>query len=87
MTDQGIKVAIRVRPLNDREKNGGQDRVFRCEGNSIYQIVNSEEKQQPQVFSYDHIFDEKTNMEVYKNTAEELVESVMKGINGTIFAC
>lgn len=88
MTEQGIKVAIRVRPLNDREISNGQDKIFKCDANNtIYQITN--EGQQPsQVFCYDYVFDDTTKtMDVYSNVGKEIVGSVMKGINGTIFAC
>lgn len=39
-TETSTTVAIRIRPLNDREKEGGQSRIWRCvpTHNSVTQV-------------------------------------------------
>eukprot|EP00752_Nemacystus_decipiens_P014181 g12611.t1 len=85
-------VAIRLRPLNDREKEGGQSRIWRCvpTHNSVTQTSpdgNPLPDGKGTFFTYDRIFDEDSSTEaVYDGTAKEIVHSVSRGMNGTIFA-
>jgi hypothetical protein len=76
---EGIFVAIRMRPLNEREISSGQEKIFSCFGNnnSVCQLKEN----QPldgQAYYYD---------KVYNHTAKNIVQNVVNGINGTIFAC
>lgn len=42
----------------------------------------------PRTFTFDQTYgDESTQREVYETTAAPIVESVLSGFNGTIFAC
>eukprot|EP00903_Cladosiphon_okamuranus_P012223 g11463.t1 len=85
-------VAIRLRPLNDREKEAGQSRIWRCvpTHNSVT-LTSADGNPLPDgkgtFFTYDRIFDEDSSTEaVYDGTAKEIVHSVSQGMNGTIFA-
>jgi centromeric protein E len=87
MNSQNIGVAIRMRHLNDREVNSGQEAVFRCfpDTCSIKQLKDG-------IFcdsyTYDQVFDGDASTEqVYANIAQDIVNGVVRGINGTIFAC
>ena len=86
---EGICVAIRMRPLNDRELSGGQEAVFRCtpKDNRVAQIKDNQTVE-GQTYHYDKVFDEHaTTAEVYTHVGRNAVKNVAAGINGTIFAC
>ena len=81
---EGICVAIRPRPL---KKGEGQEKVFICdsEANSI---VQTKDNQPVEGWSFDKVFDDTSSTEgVYTHVAKNIVEGVVRGINGTIFAC
>lgn len=93
-------VAIRMRPLNSKENAGGASnlsvnkRVWRVlpEYNSITQTTNQGKPLPERVmgrtfFSFDKTFGETAQTaDVYDNVAKEIVNSVVTGLNGTIFA-
>lgn len=84
-----ICVAIRMRPMNDREISGGQEKIFSCheEVNAVQQ-VKGDQSVEGQTYYYDKVFDcNATTAEVYNGIAKDIVQGVVKGINGTIFAC
>ena len=84
---EGICVAIRMRPLNEREITGGQEAVFRCmpQHNSVAQL---KEGQVLDSYYYDKVFGPSAQTaEVYSHVAKDIVKKVVSGINGTIFAC
>lgn len=86
---EGICVAIRMRPLNDRELLGGQEAIFRCasKDNRVTQIKDNQIVE-GQTYYYDKVFDEHaTTAEVYTDVGRNAVKNVAAGINGTIFAC
>jgi centromeric protein E len=91
--ERGVIVAIRMRPLNEREKAGEQRKTWRClpQYNSITQM-HADGKALPDAkgstfFTYDRIFDEDCSTEeVYAGAARDLVQAVVKGVNGTVFA-
>ena len=86
-------VAIRMRPLNSREQTTQNSRVWRVlqEDNSVTQCVSAGKPLPERIhdrtfFSYDKTFGESsTTREVYKQTSQGIVESVVRGLNGTIF--
>ena len=87
---EGICVAIRMRPMNERELKDGQEKIFSCQlnQNSISQLKDNNQPLEGQTYYYDKVFDgNSTTPEVYDHTAKEIVKNVVRGINGTIFAC
>lgn len=85
---EGIKVAIRVRPLNERELKDGQEKAFRAQisNNSIAQLRDNQVLE-GQVYYYDKIFDDQANTSnIYDYVAKDIVQGVIGGINGCIFA-
>ena len=85
----GICVAIRMRPMNERELSSGQLPVFRCipQHNAISQLGRDGQALDVQTYQYDKVFDESTTSDdVYKYSAKKIVQGVANGINGTIFA-
>jgi centromeric protein E len=84
---EGISVAIRMRPLNDREINGGQSSVFRVKHNSVEQLTKEGQPIEGQTYNYNQVFGEAAgNKDVYTGIAKDVVKGVVGGINGTIFA-
>ncbi|GMI27102.1 hypothetical protein TrRE_jg6955, partial [Triparma retinervis] len=99
--EEGIMVAIRMRPLNSREStpdsestSTGSSRVWRVlpSYNSCTQTLPTgaplkEKVQNRTFFTYDKAFGEaSTTTDVYANTAKNIVGSVCEGLNGTVFA-
>lgn len=87
---EGICVAIRMRPLNDRELTGGQEQIFRCISgyNAIAQTGKDGQLVEGQTYYYDKVFDESSSTtDVFSYVARDIVRGVVQGINGTIFAC
>lgn len=85
---EGICVAIRMRPLNERELSGGQEAAFKClkDYNAVAQLKD-QQVMDGQTYYYDKVFDEKsTTAQVYAHIARDTVKNVVNGINGTIFA-
>jgi centromeric protein E len=89
---EGITVAIRMRPLNKNE--GEKQRVWKVlpTYNSITQTTNTGKPLSERVtgrtfFAFDKVFDEDINtIQVYDGVAKGIVASVVNGLNGTIFA-
>ena len=88
---EGICVAIRMRPLNEREVNSGQEKIFKCQTdrNAVCQTYrDSDQPVEGQVYHYDKVFDESSSTDdVYSYIGSNLVKGVMSGMNATIFAC
>jgi centromeric protein E len=85
---EGICVGIRMRPLNERELTGGQQMLFQCNPatNAVAQMRDGAPVE-GQVFHFDKVFDEKSSTsDVYSHIGKNIVQGVMNGINGTIFA-
>ena len=84
---EGICVGIRIRPLNEKEKRDGQEKIFVSTENTVSQVFNGQAVDN-QTYSYDKVFSETcSTREIYSNIALQIVKGVMDGINGTIFAC
>lgn len=78
-----IRVAIRLRPLNEREISQGQIAAFNISGNTVQ--YPSDPKHNTTV---DAVFDEQsTNDMIYDAMARKIVKGAVEGVNGTIFAC
>ena len=81
-------MGIRMRPLNDRELGEGLKPAFRCQSNqnAVHQLRDDQSVDAQ--FHFDKVFDESAEtIDVYNNIGKDMVKGVMKGINGTIFAC
>eukprot|EP00871_Galdieria_phlegrea_P004660 jgi/Galph1/5195/GphlegSOOS_G3812.1 len=83
-----LKVYVRVRPLNDREKETSKTNslCWQLNGNQIVQCCGG--KIVPNTaYAFDRIFTPEDNNEtVFREAASSVIESVIDGYNGTIFA-
>uniref|UniRef100_A0A914DCI7 Kinesin-like protein n=1 Tax=Acrobeloides nanus TaxID=290746 RepID=A0A914DCI7_9BILA len=76
----GIQVFCRVRPLNEIEKKNASAFVPKFSGKDSITIGGK-------TYVYDRVFDPSTSQEdVYMNAAYHIVQDVLTGYNGTIFA-
>lgn len=84
-----MKVLVRCRPMNGKEKELKCQKVVKIFKKELQiEIKNPKEPQKtPKKFTFDSVFDNDcTQKEVYMDSAYSLVQSVMEGYNGTIFA-
>ena len=76
-----MKVFIRVRPLNDKERNTSQ--CVEVNGTTI----QMRDKEPDHRFSFDHVFNTDTTQDqVYQSVGKEVVDEAFQGFNGTVFA-
>ncbi|KGL72551.1 Kinesin-like KIF3A, partial [Tinamus guttatus] len=84
-----VKVVVRCRPLNEREKATGYKmavNVDEMRGTiTVHKTDSSNEP--PKTFTFDTVFGpESKQLDVYNLTARPIIDSVLEGYNGTIFA-
>jgi kinesin family protein 5 len=80
-----VKVVCRFRPLNEKEKAMGAVHCHELLDDKTLAV--REKEKEPLKFTFDKIFDVNTNQaEVYNYAAASIIESVIEGFNGTIFA-
>ncbi|KAM9354509.1 kinesin-like protein KIF13B isoform 2-T2 [Pholidichthys leucotaenia] len=100
-TDSNVKVAVRVRPMNRREKDLNTKCVVDMEGNqtilhpAITNVNKGDPRNQPKVFVYDYCFwsmDESQKDKfagqdvVFQCLGESLLDNAFMGYNACIFA-
>ena len=77
---------VRCRPMNELERKKQSRKCIEID-KSVNQVIISEEGTEGRPFTYDAVYDDdSTQRQVYDEGAFSLVESVMGGYNGTIFA-
>lgn len=86
---EAVKVIVRCRPMNDREKKLNCKCVIDMD-NGIRQVALTKPgaaELPPKLFTYDGVyFTDSTTRALYEDIAFPLVEGVLEGYNGTIFA-
>uniref|UniRef100_A0AC34RIY5 Kinesin-like protein n=1 Tax=Panagrolaimus sp. JU765 TaxID=591449 RepID=A0AC34RIY5_9BILA len=86
---EAIKVIVRCRPLSEQEINAGHQKVvFVDSKRGLIEVKDPKEPQNPpKSFTFDAVYDENSKqMDLYYEIFRELVDSVLNGFNGTIFA-
>ncbi|KAF4128893.1 Kinesin motor domain [Phytophthora infestans] len=88
--DECVRVMVRIRPMSGKEVQDGRLEATtanfdRAEVSILNPVAASSEP--PKSFTFDAAFGAKsTQQQVYDTAATEIVEAVMEGYNGTIFA-
>ncbi|OMJ88868.1 hypothetical protein SteCoe_9068 [Stentor coeruleus] len=86
--DGNIIVSCRFRPLNEKEKEKSMELnvEFPSDGKTV--VINQQfEGFGQQRFNFDFVFPPSTEQKiVYETTAKQIVDAVMEGFNGTVFA-
>lgn len=78
-----MAVCVRVRPLNSREEELGEDAhvYWKTDSNTIYQSDGGKS------FNFDRVFhSNESTKNVYEEIAVPIINSAIQGYNGTIFA-
>ena len=88
--DEAVRVCVRIRPLFGKEIQDGREVIaeaFKDRGEVHCRNPAADAREPPKTFTFDHVFPpDITQREVYDTCAVTIVESVMDGFNGTIFA-
>lgn len=85
---ESVRVMVRVRPMNAKEKERGCISVVEADSktNQI-NLMREDSKEQPKSFSFDYVFaPDCAQSLIYEQSAFSLVDNVLDGYNGTIFA-
>lgn len=81
-SSSNVRVAVRLRPLNSRERLAGSDELIVCDL-ANRQIVAGPEH----CFKYDRVFGADSRQEdIFDELAKPLLDSFMNGFNSTILA-
>lgn len=87
MSTETVKVVVRVRPLNSKEKANGSQSIIEVDRELNQISIMNLKTQVPKTFAFDAVYETNcTQQSVYDETAFPLIESVLEGYNGTIFA-
>ncbi|XP_062379335.1 kinesin-like protein KIF13B isoform X3 [Sardina pilchardus] len=101
LSDSNVKVAVRVRPFNRREKDLNTKCVVDMEGNQTFlqpagtNLGKTDSRSQPKVFAYDYCFWSMDESEkdkfagqdvVFQCLGESLLDNAFQGYNACIFA-
>ncbi|KAM9465916.1 kinesin-like protein KIF13B isoform 1-T1 [Clarias gariepinus] len=101
LNDSNVKVAVRVRPMNRREKDLNTKCVVEMEGNQTFlhpasgNLGKADSRSQPKTFAYDYCFwsmDESEKEKyagqdiVFQCLGESLLHNAFQGYNACIFA-
>mmetsp|Transcript_13483 Transcript_13483/g.22209 ORF Transcript_13483/g.22209 Transcript_13483/m.22209 type:complete len:802 (+) Transcript_13483:58-2463(+) len=86
---ESVKVVVKVRPLNTTETTNANEKIVRMDMKAGVAILSKPggSDRDAKDFTFDAVFDESaTQQTLYDDTALEIVDSVLDGFNGTIFA-
>uniref|UniRef100_A0A914Z7V5 Kinesin motor domain-containing protein n=1 Tax=Panagrolaimus superbus TaxID=310955 RepID=A0A914Z7V5_9BILA len=84
-----VKVIVRCRPLSEQEVKNGHDKIVSMDTTrGVIEVKNPKDPScPPKSFTFDAIYDENSKqIDLYYESFREIVESVLTGFNGTIFA-
>uniref|UniRef100_A0AC34FGW0 Kinesin motor domain-containing protein n=1 Tax=Panagrolaimus sp. ES5 TaxID=591445 RepID=A0AC34FGW0_9BILA len=86
---EAVKVIVRCRPLSEQETQNGHEKIVSMDTTrGVIEVKNPKDSScPPKSFTFDAIYDENSKqIDLYYESFRELVESVLTGFNGTIFA-
>ena len=83
-----VKVVVRCRPLNSTEIQDGRAQIVEMDGRSgTIAITVPKSSEPPKTFTFDAVYPPNSAQDfIYQGTAKPILDSVMEGYNGTIFA-
>jgi kinesin family protein 3/17 len=83
-----VRVVVRCRPLNKKELEDGREQIVHMDPtNGTCTVTPPGANEPPKNFTFDAVYAPNTRQEVlYKQSASSIVDSVLQGYNGTIFA-
>lgn len=90
-SSESVKVVVRCRPMNEKERAANYERVVSVDVKLGQVAVRNPRgcspHEHPKVFTFDSVYDwNSKQVDLYDETFRPLVDSVLLGFNGTIFA-
>nr|XP_033819712.1 kinesin-like protein KIF3B isoform X2 [Geotrypetes seraphini] len=89
-SSESVRVVVRCRPMNSKEIAAGYEKVVDVDvklGQVAVKNPKGASTELPKMFTFDAVYDwNAKQFELYDETFRPLVESVLQGFNGTIFA-
>eukprot|EP01036_Dinobryon_divergens_P047078 gene47078-63049_t len=89
MSGECIQVVVRCRPFNKKEINENRGNAIKMDTklNQCFITNVDAPNDPPKMFTFDGVYDEHTiQRQFYEESCFPLVESVLEGFNGTVFA-
>ncbi|XP_043233135.1 kinesin-like protein KIF3B [Amphibalanus amphitrite] len=86
---ESVKVVLRCRPLNNKEITSRYEKILEIDSKRGQITLRNPKKkdEEPREYTFDAVYDSNsTQVELYDETFRPLVDSVLQGFNGTIFA-
>ena len=85
---ESVKVVVRCRPLGSKEMEEQRECIVNVDMNACFiQVYNPQNIKEIKSFTFDHTYDWRATQElIFSQTALPILESIMEGYNGTIFA-
>lgn len=85
---ENIKVVVRCRPLSQNEISKGFFDIVRMNpANNTASLIKRPDDEEPKVFSFNSVYPNNTTQQfIYDDCARPIIDSVLEGYNGTIFA-
>ncbi|GBF89159.1 kinesin-II motor protein [Raphidocelis subcapitata] len=85
-----VKVVVRCRPLSEQERRDARAQIVEMDtraGQVMLRNPKAEGGEAPKMFTFDQVYDPEANQrEIFDITARPILDAVMDGYNGTIFA-
>ncbi|NXH47308.1 KIF3B protein, partial [Dicaeum eximium] len=89
-SSESVRVVVRCRPMNSKEKTASYEKVVNVDvklGQVSVKNPRGSSHELPKTFTFDAVYDwNSKQVELYDETFRPLVDSVLQGFNGTIFA-
>ncbi|KAL7860084.1 hypothetical protein SRHO_G00152310 [Serrasalmus rhombeus] len=90
-SSESVKVVVRCRPMNEKERAANFERVVSVDVKlgqvAVRNPRGASAHEHPKVFTFDSVYDwNSKQLDLYDETFRPLVDSVLLGFNGTIFA-
>ncbi|KAJ8412306.1 hypothetical protein AAFF_G00145730 [Aldrovandia affinis] len=89
-SSETVKVVVRCRPMNEKEKAANYRHVVSVDvklGQVVVRNPRGAAQEHPKVFTFDSVYDwDSKQLDLYDESFRPLVDSVLQGFNGTIFA-
>lgn len=80
--ETNVQVAVRCRPLNEREKQHKRTAIVQCKTNTNEVAVLKRK-----MYSFDHVFGQySTQKDIFKTSVKGAVDEALAGYNCTVFA-
>ncbi|XP_037049565.1 osmotic avoidance abnormal protein 3 isoform X3 [Bradysia coprophila] len=84
---ENVKVIVRCRPMNKKECDMKCKTIVQIEDCAVHLENPADKSSPPKTFTYDSSYDSNSSTEaIYNDICYSLVENVLEGYNGTIFA-